>query len=344
MKKLNLLLTIIFILSLTAIGQAQKTYWFSAPNGINIVVPNDVAAVILHNTKAPGGGENTIPRYRTFTKNGVVYHENEIAWETPKLDDGGLTWVTEAGVGEEWKECNTSSPQWKSFIRALKEIAKPYDEKGEWSYAKVVIFEGGNAGQTAQANVETNAAPKPTPQPVKPVQTQSAVAQTGGGNSNCSNVKTPLTNAEIAEILRVHNEVRAAVGTLPLKWNCALAGFAQDWANKDVFEHRTGDDLQTVIPGIWAGENLSTDANPTTSVADMIQGWIDEKKDFNGGSKTCAPGKICGHYMQMVWRTTTEIGCGINRKSSTMGDEWKGQATYLVCNYSPGGNDGSAPY
>ncbi|MBX7171065.1 MAG: hypothetical protein K1X72_08910 [Pyrinomonadaceae bacterium] len=176
--------------------------------------------------------------------------------------------------------------------------------------------------------------PTPTPKPV-----QTPAPQTGG-NKNCGS----LNDADIAEILKVHNAARAAVGTPPLKWNCALANFAQNWANKDLWGHSTSSQRENIIPGVYAGENLAADANQGTPLAQMMQGWLEEKPNWDNGSKSCSPGTICGHYTQMVWRQTTDIGCGINRKSSTMGDEWKGQATYLVCNYSPGGNNGNAAW
>lgn len=182
----------------------------------------------------------------------------------------------------------------------------------------------------------TQAKVDPTPQP-KPAQTP---APQTGGNKNCGS----MSDAEIAEILKVHNAARAAVGTPPLKWNCALANFAQNWANKDLWGHSTGTQRENIIPGVYAGENLSADANPGTTLTQMMQGWLEEKPNWNNGAKTCTPGTVCGHYTQMVWRQTTDIGCGINRKSSTMGDEWKGQASYLVCNYSPGGNNGNAAW
>lgn len=183
-----------------------------------------------------------------------------------------------------------------------------------------------------KGGTQTAATPEPQKQPVQAPPVAKA-------NSNCSNFKSPLTDADIAEILRVHNQVRAAVGTPPLKWNCALANFAQNWADKDLWGHSSGTQRENIIPGVYAGENLSSDANPNTPLAQMLQGWLDEKPNWDNGSKTCAPGTVCGHFTQMVWRTTKEVGCGVNRKSSTMGDEWKGQATYLVCNYSPGGNN-----
>ncbi len=168
--------------------------------------------------------------------------------------------------------------------------------------------------------------------------------QPAAGNKYCSNADSPLTDAEIDDILRVHNEARQSVSTAPLKWNCALADFAQKWANKDTNEHSPEKDRQNIIAGSLAGENLATDSETNQTVQKLIQGWIDEKAFLGADAKTCAPGKVCGHYTQMVWRATTEIGCGVFRKSNTMGAEFKGQAAYFVCAYNPAGNDGSAAY
>jgi pathogenesis-related protein 1 len=164
------------------------------------------------------------------------------------------------------------------------------------------------------------------------------------GNKYCPKADSPLTDAEIDEIIRIHNQTRREVGTTPLKWNCALADFAQKWANKDTFEHSSEKEREGVIPGSLIGENLSNDSDSNQVMQKLIQGWIDEKAFLSSDAKTCAPGKVCGHYTQMVWKTTTEVGCGVFRKSNTLGAEYKGQATYFVCVYNPGGNDGNAAY
>ena len=157
-----------------------------------------------------------------------------------------------------------------------------------------------------------------------------------GRGARCANVTTPLTDAEIDEIVRIHNQVRAEVGTAPLKWNCDLANFSQNWANADTFEHSTQQQREQIIKGGMAGENLALDSGSTALMSALNKGWIDEKLFWNNSTDTCATDKVCGHYTQMVWKTTTEVGCGIIRTSRKLGEEFR--ASYLVCTYYPSGN------
>lgn len=170
-------------------------------------------------------------------------------------------------------------------------------------------------------------------------------------NKYCANADSPLTDAEIDASLQAHNDTRKTVGLEPLKWNCALAEFAQKWANTDTGNHSTEQQRQNIVPtGGGAGENLAHgyDSETNITVQSMIQGWIDEKQFLQSDRKTCTanPKNIpCGHYTQMVWKNTTEVGCGIIRKSNSFTEDSKGKASYLVCIYNPGGNiDGVAAY
>jgi Cysteine-rich secretory protein family len=54
------------------------------------------------------------------------------------------------------------------------------------------------------------------------------------------------------------------------------------------------------------GENLSW-GSPNQSAEAAITSFIDEKKDFT--YPTGCSGE-CGHYTQVVWATTTAVGCG----------------------------------
>ncbi len=171
-------------------------------------------------------------------------------------------------------------------------------------------------------------------------------------NKYCPGADNLLTDAEIAAALQLHNETRHAVGLEPLKWNYALAEFAQKWATKDTGVHSTDKERQNIVPGDGAGENLAQgyDSEKQITVQTLIQGWIDEKQFLQSDKKTCTPNPKnipCGHYTQMVWRTSTELGCGIihNSNSFTIDPGSKGKASYLVCIYNPGGNyDGVAAH
>jgi len=41
----------------------------------------------------------------------------------------------------------------------------------------------------------------------------------------------------------------------------------------------------------------------------VVDSWGSEKADYDYANNSCTPGKMCGHYTQMVWRATTTVGC-----------------------------------
>jgi len=135
---------------------------------------------------------------------------------------------------------------------------------------------------------------------------------------------------EQQEILDTHNRLRAEVSVPPLAWSDELAAFAQEWANQlsgeDGIRHR-GEG------GSGTGENIAAG----NSVSRMLSLWADEKDDYNDSTGTCYSGRECRHYTQMVWRNTTQVGCGLAPHRRYGG--------VLVCNYSPPGNYiGQRPY
>ena len=150
------------------------------------------------------------------------------------------------------------------------------------------------------------------------------------------------TNQDLAnEILVVHNRERALVKVPPLTWNDNLASAAKNWA-----EHiaTTGqfihDPAHTGLSctGPCYGENL---AGFITGISEPEGGqylWVNEKSNYHGGPYDGDP--ETGHYIQMVWRNTHEIGCGTAPPGA-------GGLHYsiLVCRYNPpGGYPGQNPY
>ena len=153
------------------------------------------------------------------------------------------------------------------------------------------------------------------------------------GVSFSSNGQTALTNEEISVIMERHNFWRADVGVQEkLVWSEEMAKLAADWAKKLKqkkcgFEHR---------PDNKFGENLFMGTTGYFGPDDVVDSWASEKEDYNYDRIKCRPGKMCGHYTQIVWQTTTKVGCA---KIECDGyDIW-------VCNYDPPGNwVGEKPY
>jgi hypothetical protein len=75
------------------------------------------------------------------------------------------------------------------------------------------------------------------------------------------------------------------------------------------------------------GENL---AMGHSSIAAVLNGWVDsEAQYYDPVTKRCSGG-TCGHFTQVLWRMTAYVGCGIGRCSS-------GRPIY-VCQYLRPGN------
>jgi hypothetical protein len=92
------------------------------------------------------------------------------------------------------------------------------------------------------------------------------------------------------------------------------------------------------------GENIAAATPNTLTTMGVVQNWASESAGYDYGRNTCAPSKMCGHYTQIVWRATTQVGCATARcnQNSPFGS---GQWQFWVCNYSPPGNYvGQRPY
>jgi hypothetical protein len=108
-----------------------------------------------------------------------------------------------------------------------------------------------------------------------------------------------------------------------------LAARSQDWADtllaRGQFFHR---------PNSTYGENLFEITGATASPAQVVGAWAAESRNYDYTSNRCSG--VCGHYTQIVWRDTKEVGCAVARR--------RGREVW-VCNYDPPGNwAGRRPY
>ncbi|KAE9446141.1 hypothetical protein C3L33_21961, partial [Rhododendron williamsianum] len=106
------------------------------------------------------------------------------------------------------------------------------------------------------------------------------------------------------DYLNAHNSARSAVGVGPMTWDVNVEAFAQQYANQ-----RVGDcALQHSEGGGQDGENLAKGSGDFTGAA-AVGLWVGEKPDYDYNSNTCAAGKVCGHYTQVVWENSVRLGC-----------------------------------
>lgn len=139
-----------------------------------------------------------------------------------------------------------------------------------------------------------------------------------------------LSADEVQQMLKAHNDLRAKYGQPPLTWNADLASYAQDWANQiaqmDALAHRPNNPYGENV--FWGGLN---DSKTGYSPQEAVDSWGSEVKDFNTTTNTCPDYNLCGHFTQVVWGTTTTLGCGKAKSAGNTGEYW-------VCNYDPAGN------
>ncbi|MCL7025266.1 hypothetical protein MKW94_005660 [Papaver nudicaule] len=127
------------------------------------------------------------------------------------------------------------------------------------------------------------------------------------------------------QFISEHNAVRAQFHEQPLTWNSTLARYAKRFALQ-----RVGDCEMVHSNGPF-GENVFWGSNyESYSASTAVQSWAGETSNYNSQINSCAVGQMCGHYTQIVWTTTTRLGCARVKCNSG--------GVYAICVYDPPGN------
>ncbi len=145
----------------------------------------------------------------------------------------------------------------------------------------------------------------------------------------------------LTQMAALHNAVRAGATPAPspalpdMVWADDLAAAAQAYANTCNFNHdrnrgSVGENLAVNAPAGWQ------------DAAGVVDGWAEEVEDYDYENNSCSG--VCGHYTQIVWRESVEVGCGVatcNGITGFTGD----QGEIWVCRYrAPGNFNGRRPY
>ena len=187
---------------------------------------------------------------------------------------------------------------------------------------------------------------------------------------NCSENKFqgPFSKKTIVKILQKFNQHRADLAngkvtclnkrTIPkssnmdkLYWNHDLEEKAQNWANQLVKDCRFAhnEDLHIGKGGKPIGENIAKNVsylkktinNIDAAFTKSLQVWWDEKELFdltqyeNAEKSKYVFNYKTGHFTQMAWAETTQVGCGY----ALFYDSRFSTNEIVVCNFAVEGND-----
>ena len=138
-------------------------------------------------------------------------------------------------------------------------------------------------------------------------------------------------NPFAVDLLEQHNQARDRVGVPRLRWSQKLAREAQGWANELAVKGRMEHADRARLAG--SGENLWMGAAGYYGPDTMIGMFVEEQRHYRHDTfpnvSTTGKWRDVGHYTQVIWRDTQEVGCAVAR----------GRADdFLVCRYFPAGN------
>jgi len=150
--------------------------------------------------------------------------------------------------------------------------------------------------------------------------TTTTVDSSGGDNGGSSGDSDA---GSFQAVLDRHNVYRCMHGIPLLNWNSEIATNAQNWADSTGGDmvHSSSESRSSIGGFSYLGENL---AWGTTS-SKAVDLWYDEIDLTSPYGVVTEFTSGIGHYTQVVWRDTTDLGCGV-------------KDSLLVCQYGIGGN------
>lgn len=153
---------------------------------------------------------------------------------------------------------------------------------------------------------------------------------------------TTLSSQEMYALLAVHNNARNGIRyatSMPLmQWSSALAAEVATWVKKC--------DQSTTWSDASVGFNLGF--GDDSQVWAVANGWASQSSNYTYTTSTCTTStvtpavcgtcssgnfKYCNSYLQIIWASSTSMGCAKSRCTSSSG----AATTWVMCAYSPRG-------
>jgi len=133
------------------------------------------------------------------------------------------------------------------------------------------------------------------------------------------------TTSQIDAFLFAHNSMRALHNATALTWNPQYAALAEQWVDQCHFQRTNGS-----LSATQYGE-LHTAATGIFPIVTAIDQFTKDEVLYDPANPTF------GHWTQIVWKSTTTVGCGRATCPDLFGPG-TGNATYYACFYDPAGN------
>ncbi|EEY21512.1 PRY1 [Verticillium alfalfae VaMs.102] len=133
-------------------------------------------------------------------------------------------------------------------------------------------------------------------------------------------------DAFTSAVVGTHNVYRSEHDAEDLVWNNTLAEYAEEYLDSDGDDDDECPDFEHSDTPY--GENLAI-GHANASAA--VEAWGDERDEYDFDDQGFD--QETGHFTQLVWKSTTDVGCA---RKLCRGGDWNGW--YLVCEYWPRGN------
>ena len=195
-----------------------------------------------------------------------------------------------------------------------------------------------NNGNNPPPNTNTGR-PTNTPPPTQPTNTPpttqpttTRTSPTGGSNNPAP---TSISSDYKQGILDSHNIHRANHSVNALVWDDRLTNVAAQIAASCVYAHDTS------TGGGGYGQNIGAGSPPSDIPAMITNLMYNNEINYYpgyGSEPSMANFHLWGHFSQIVWKSTTSIGCATQYCPNGLANTGGGVSPYFtVCNYSPPG-------
>jgi uncharacterized protein YkwD len=146
-------------------------------------------------------------------------------------------------------------------------------------------------------------------------------------NDNVNSISNSDFNTFCLQALECHNKYRKMHHAPPLKLNKEICTIAENYAKTLATKLKCLQHSENTYKGQELGENLFGCFGMEATGQEISDHWYSEIKKYNFNGDWQGG---CGHFTQMVWKDTEEVGFG----------KWKDKSgqIYVVANYYPAGN------